>query len=175
MTYNARDIHGPTQSKAITDLIQSIFITELINPSKEIWFAFAWISNIDILDNTTRKFNSSHPEWPATHIKLDFILSSLLSTGTNLRFIIRRDGHNNYFIDKLNKLKKDYFDQLKWIIEPDFHLKGLVGEDYSLSGSMNLTNRGISSNDEHIIFRTHPSVVSQHRIELKEKWENKML
>ena len=34
MNYPERDLHGPNQAKAIIDLIQSIFISELLRPSK---------------------------------------------------------------------------------------------------------------------------------------------
>ena len=51
---------------------------------------------------------------------------------------------------KLQSLKARYGDLVKWTIEKSFHAKGLLGADYFLSGSMNLTLTGISVNGEHL-------------------------
>jgi hypothetical protein len=58
-------------------------------------------------------------------------------------------------------------DLLKWRIEKSFHARGLLGADYFLSGSMNLTLSGISINGEHLVFRTDPAAVAEQAIELE--------
>ena len=70
--------------------------------------------------------------------------------------IIREHGHNDYFRARLEALKARYGDLLKWTIEKSFHAKGMLGADYFLSGSMNLTLSGISVNGEHLVLRTDP-------------------
>ncbi len=52
----SRDLHGPAQSRAVRDLFQSLFAAELINPSPKLWLFFAWISDVEILDNSARQF-----------------------------------------------------------------------------------------------------------------------
>ena len=46
MNFPERDLHGPGQSRAIFELIQSIFVSELLNPNKILWLHFAWISDM---------------------------------------------------------------------------------------------------------------------------------
>ena len=65
MPTNSRDLHGPTQSRAIRDLFQSLFVAELINPSPKLWLFFAWISDVEILDNSARQFAVLEPDWPS--------------------------------------------------------------------------------------------------------------
>ncbi|MNL68304.1 hypothetical protein D3C87_1930110 [compost metagenome] len=68
-------------------------------------------------------------------------------------------------------MKAIFGDQVRWTIEKDFHAKGLLGADYFLSGSMNLTLNGISINGEHLVLRTDPASVAEQTIELESRWE----
>lgn len=171
MIHPSRDLHGPAQSRAVRDLFQSLFVAELVNPSPKLWLFFAWISDVDILDNSARQFAALEPDWPASAIRLSQVLRALLSRGVQIRLIIREDGHNDYFIARLNGLRVRFGDRIKWTIEKTFHAKGLLGADYFLSGSMNLTLNGISINGEHLVLRTDPAAVAEQAIELESRWE----
>ena len=171
----SRDIYGPGQAKAIKDLLQSILISELLENSEVIWLNFAWISDLEIFDNTSRQFNSFFPDWPADNIHLSLILKTLLSRGTNIKLVIRKHGHNEFFTNRLKKLKDTFQSNIKWTIKENFHEKGLLGKDYFLSGSMNLTFSGVSINDEHIHFRTDKHSVAQAHINFADKWEKELL
>jgi hypothetical protein len=167
----SRDLHGPAQARGVRDVFQSLFVAELLNPSPKLWLFFAWISDVDILDNSARQFAALEPDWPAAPIRLSQVLRALLSRGVQLRLIIREHGHNDYFIARLQTLKARYGDLLKWTVEKSFHAKGLLGADYFLSGSMNLTLSGISVNGEHLVLRTDPAAVAEQAIELETRWE----
>jgi phosphatidylserine/phosphatidylglycerophosphate/cardiolipin synthase-like enzyme len=101
-------------------------------------------------------------------------LRALLTRGVQIRLVIREDGHNDYFIARLQALKARFGDQIKWTVEKSFHAKGLLGADYFLSGSMNLTLNGISINGEHLVLRTDPAAVAEQSIELESRWEGQM-
>jgi PLD-like domain len=171
MSTPSRDLHGPAQSRAVRDLFQSLFVAELINPSPKLWLFFAWISDVEILDNSARQFAALEPDWPTTPIRLSQMLRALLSRGVQIRLIIREHGHNEYFIACLQSLKASYGGLVKWTIEKSFHAKGVLGADYFLSGSMNLTLSGISVNGEHLVLRTDPAAVAEQTIELESRWE----
>ena len=174
MPYPSRDLHGPAQSRAVRDLFQSLFVAELIHPSPKLWLFFAWISDIEIIDNSAREFAALQPDWPAAPIRLSQLLRALLACGVEIRLIIREDGHNDYFIARLQSLKERYGSQIKWTVQKSFHAKGLLGVDYFLSGSMNLTLNGISINGEHLVLRTDPAAVAEQTIELESRWEGQM-
>ena len=174
MLYPSRDLHGPTQSRAVRDLFQSLLIAELIHPSPKLWLFFAWISDVEIIDNSAREFAALEPDWPAAPIRLSQVLRALLARGVAISLVIRADGHNDYFIARLQTLKARYGDQIKWTVEKSFHAKGLLGADYFLSGSMNLTLNGISINGEHLVLRTDPAAVAEQSIELESRWEGQM-
>jgi hypothetical protein len=171
MASPSRDLHGPAQSRAVRDLLQTLFAAELLNPSPKLWLFFAWISDVEILDNSARQFAALESDWPAATIRLSDVLSALLRRGASIRLIIREDGHNDYFIARLRALKARYGDLIKWTIEESFHAKGLLGVDYFLSGSMNLTLNGISVNGEHLVLRTDPAAIAEQSIQLESQWE----
>jgi hypothetical protein len=168
----ARDLHGPAQSRAVRDLLQSLFAAELIHPSTRLWLFFAWISDVDVIDNSARHFAGLEPDWPATQIRLSQVLGALLSRGTQIRLVIREEGHNDYFIARLAALKARYGDNIRWAIEQSFHAKGMLGSDYFLSGSMNLTLNGISVNGEHLVLRTDPASIAEQSVQLEAQWES---
>ena len=65
MAADERDLHGPAQSRAVRDLFQCLLIAELFNPSPKLWLFFAWISDVEIIDNSARQFAALEPDWPA--------------------------------------------------------------------------------------------------------------
>jgi hypothetical protein len=166
-----RDLHGPAQARGVRDIFQTLFAAELISPSPKIWLFFAWISDVEILDNSCRCFAALEPDWPAAPIRLSQVLAALLARGSQVRLVIREHGHNEYFVARLTSLKERYGDLVKWRVEKDFHAKGLLGADYFLSGSMNLTLSGISVNGEHLVLRTDPAAIAEQAEQLELQWE----
>lgn len=167
----ARDLHGPGQSRAVRDLLQSLFAAELIHPSPKLWLFFAWISDVDVIDNSARHFAGLEPDWPGTQIRLSQVLDALLGRGAQIRLVIREEGHNDYFIARLTALKARHGDNIRWAIEQSFHAKGMLGSDYFLSGSMNLTLNGVSVNGEHLVLRTDPASIAEQSVQLESQWE----
>lgn len=173
MTYPSRDLHGPAQARGVRDLFQTLLAAELVSPSRKLWLFFAWISDVEILDNSARRFAAVEPDWPAGPIRLSQVLAALLARGTQVRLVIREHGHNEYFVQRLRVLRERWGDQVKWLVEKDFHAKGLLGDDYFLSGSMNLTRSGISVNGEHLVLRTDPAAIAEQAEQLEFQWEGK--
>ena len=165
-----RDLFGPSQATAIQDLLQSLFVAELICPSRKLWFAFGWISDIEILDNRSRQFSVLQPDWPAAMIRLSSVVEALLARGGSIAMVLRDVDHNRIFANKLAPLKEKFDQQLLYALEVDVHEKGLLGDDFLLSGSMNLTYNGITVNDEHLTLRTDKPSIEEWRLVLEKKW-----
>lgn len=166
---NSRDLTGPGQTRAIRDVLQSLFALELLRPSRRLWIGFGWISDIEILDNEARQFSALQPDWAAGSIRLSAVIEAIAAKGCEVVILIRDHSNNRGFIDRMRPLQRS--GRIRMIIAPDFHEKGLLGDDYVLSGSMNLTWNGVTVNDEHILLRTDPAAVAERRLQLEEKWE----
>ncbi|MFC1482244.1 phospholipase D-like domain-containing protein DpdK [Myxococcota bacterium] len=165
-----RDLSAPSQHRAIRDLLQSIFAMELLQPSNELWFLSAWVSDIEVLDNQARAFGDLVPDWPSAPIRLSRVLSEIASRGARLRIVTRDLSSNNHFLSALRPSSQLTANRLKIWKAPDFHEKGIVGTDYVLDGSMNFTQNGITVNDEHLIYRASPAAAAERRLTLNRRW-----
>lgn len=174
MTQLSRDIHGPVQSRAIRDVLQTLFAAELIEPSKPLWLCFAWVTDLRLLDNSARQFALLQPDWPAAPIRLSNVLDALLARGGQINVVIREHEHNATFITMLERLRGEHGTAIRWAVSDRFHAKGLLGDKYFLNGSMNLTVSGVSVNEEHVVLRLDPALLAQQRLEFTERWEGKL-
>ncbi len=174
MTQLSRDIHGPAQSRAIRDVLQTLFAAELLRPSKPLWLCFAWITDLQLLDNSARQFALLQPDWPAASIRLSTALGALLARGGQVNVVIREHEHNAAFISALQILRTEFGSSIRWAVGDNFHAKGLLGDSYFLNGSMNLTVNGVSVNEEHVVLRLDPALLAQQRLEFAERWEEKL-
>ena len=169
-----RDLFGPGQTGAIRDLLQSLFVAELLKPSRQLWLVFGWISDIEILDNRARQFSSLKPDWPTAGIRLSTVIEELIEKGGAVALVLRDVEHNRIFIDRLRRICERHPKKLQYVLESDVHEKGILADDFLLSGSMNLTFNGIAVNDEHITLRTDKASVEEWRLVLEQKWGGKL-
>ena len=88
--------------------------------------------------------------------------------------ILRDDPHNRPFAERLRRTSEGRRRSIHLLLEPDFHEKGLLGDDYSLDGSMNFTFRGITVNDEHLVYRTDLSAVAERHQVMERRWRAKL-
>jgi hypothetical protein len=167
-----RDLTGPLQANAIADLIQSIFVMEALAPSDPLWILSGWISDIPVIDNSAREFSMIDPDWPTGTVRLVQALSTLVSKGGRLAFVLRDVEQNHQFLDHLKPLKRDFPEQIWWALGEHEHIKGILGRDFHLSGSMNFTHRGIKVNGEHLIYRTAADKVAEQRLVLANQWQD---
>lgn len=169
-----RDLHGPTQSRAIRDLLQSLFVLESLRPSQPLWLLSAWVTDAPVIDNSARQFAAVDPEWHTGAVVLSDALRTLVQRGGTVHVITRPHEVNAAFIARMRALESTYRERLKVLVEDNFHDKGLVGVDYELAGSMNFTRAGINTNIEHIIFRTDAATVAERRLELNARWKDRL-
>jgi hypothetical protein len=168
----ARDLFGPGQTGAIRDLLQSLFFAELLKPSALLWLAYGWVSDIEILDNRARQFSPLNPDWPASGIHLSEIIQALIERGGKVALVLRDVEHNKSFLKRpaLASIKEKYPLDFRVALGADVHEKGILGDDFLLSGSMNLTFNGVTVNDEHLTLRTDRASVEEWRVALDQKW-----
>jgi len=164
-----RDLTGPSQAQSIRDLLQSLFLLEIVKPSKRVWLGSAWISDIPIINNRAKQCASFEPDWPEDYVSLVKVLEAIVKRGVELIIITRNDRPNQSFIEKI-KIVASKYPNLKLILKDEFHEKGLLGEDYELMGSMNFTRNGIEINDEHIKYTCDTEVAAQRQVEMMQKY-----
>jgi hypothetical protein len=166
---NSRRIRSG-QFLALADLLQSIFVTELIRPSNPLFISSPWISDLDLIDNSARQFAALAAAWPARSIRLSEILTTILERGGSVIVITGRSESNQSFLGVAREIESAHPRRFRVIIADDVHEKGICGDDFSLDGSMNLTYNGVRVNKEYVIFTTIPREVAERRMEFLHAW-----
>lgn len=135
----------------IREIIETILIAELVAPSESLWLVSPWITDLEILDNRAGQFSSLVPNWEPRRILLSEVFAAL-ALRSRVHVIARPVDHNQPFLRKMRDLAEAFEgDRRPHIATSEtLHLKGLLGQDYYLSGSMNLTYGGLETNDEGI-------------------------
>jgi hypothetical protein len=101
-------------------------------------------------------------------------LVTLAGLGTHIVIGTTTDAHNTRFLQRLELLFGDQRvdKRLTVSIDPseNLHTKALTGDDFALSGSMNITFNGIQIREELIDLRTEESYVAQARMDAYDRF-----
>lgn len=170
----SRDLSVPWQSQSMQDVLQALFLAELVSPSSELWFLSAWISDIEVVDNRARAFAGVRPDWPSAKIRLSTVIEALIARGGRVSIVMRDVDHNNSFLRRLEEIQRTARGHLGIAISETAHEKTIIGEDYIFSGSMNFTNSGLTWNAEHMLLRVDPARAANRRFVLQQQWKDKL-
>jgi hypothetical protein len=165
-----RFIHQRAGSHEIANLLQAIFVGELLAPSRVLYLVSPWISNVPILDNRAHAFVSLEPSWTHGEIRLVEVLERLMDMGCRLIVATRPDKHNLSFLRGLAQAGERLGVSPVIHQVEELHEKGILGDVFYLSGSMNLTFNGISINEEGVNYHTEDSVIAHTRGIFADRW-----
>ncbi|MBK6781953.1 MAG: phosphatidylserine/phosphatidylglycerophosphate/cardiolipin synthase family protein [Gemmatimonadetes bacterium] len=158
-----RHIHSRFGGAPIQELLQTIFAAELVLPSRCIWLVSPWISDIPVVDNRANGFLSLASGFERTRLSLSTILTMLLQRGTSVHVVTKPEEASKDFVERLLQRAGGSARRLRVRMDAPLHEKGLLGDGYYLSGSMNFTFNGIGFNQEAVHYFTRPEDVAENR------------
>jgi hypothetical protein len=158
-----------TGSTTIRELMQTMFVGELLQGGNPIWIVSPWISNVVVIDNRAGNFDSLNPEWGRREVRFADVLVSLMARGSLVNVVTRDQESNKGFLSSLNELTERHALEkyLAIRIHEALHTKGILLSRCLLMGSMNLTYNGLVINDESIEFSVDPADVANSRLEFR--------
>ena len=155
----------------IKGLLESLFAAELLSPSPKLYLVSAWIRDIHILDNRSGSYRGLDPAWGQRALRLSEVLRILLHRGSELVLAIREDQGNQDFARRLTcDLGDTELARVAVLTRADLHVKGLLGEGYAITGSMNFTNNGVENNEEFLRYETDPRKLAELRVEFEQAY-----
>lgn len=159
----------------IQELMQTMFVAEVLQPGEDIWIVSPWISNVVLIDNRSGNFDGLNPEWGRREIRLADVLVTLMSHGTKAQIVTRNESSNDSFRTKIADLARehDLEDSLSVHIHDPLHTKGILLTRCLLMGSMNLTYNGMQINDEWVEFSIDQADLVRTRLEFARYGEGK--
>ncbi|WP_404385237.1 hypothetical protein LL946_04615 [Knoellia locipacati] len=150
---------------AIVDVLAGVIASELCSPSPELWLVSGWVSDVTVLDNSSRQFDGLMGQDAGSSLTLSEVLQILATKGTEVHVALRDVEHNRDFLRRLGSSPR-----IHTYLSADLHEKILVGWDWTLKGSMNFTWNGLRRNEESIDLQVGPAVASTQRLELRTRW-----
>lgn len=81
MTVHYRRIFKSHQTGVATirELLQTMFVGEMLLVGKKIWIVSPWVSNVVLIDNRSGNFDTLNPEWSRREIRLVDVLVALMA------------------------------------------------------------------------------------------------
>lgn len=172
MTYLYRRIFKSQAAGATTiaELLQSMFVAEMLMSEGDLWIVSPWISNVALIDNRSGNFDSLNPEWGRRVVRLVDVLLALMSRGTTVNVVTRSDETNGAFIGRMQDMAQQLAleDYVSITMREKLHTKGVLLSNSLLMGSMNLTYYGMQINDEWVEFSVDPEDLASTRLEFKQ-------
>lgn len=159
-----------TGAITIQELIQSMFVAEMLISTGELWIVSPWISNVVVIDNRSGNFDALNPEWGRREVRLVDVLVALMTRGTTVRIVTRADETNRAFIGRMGDATSHLGleGQFSVTVRDKLHTKGLLLSNSLLTGSMNLTYNGLVINDEWIEFSLDSQELARTRLEFEQ-------
>lgn len=155
----------PRNGLAIVDVLAGLFASELCSPGPELWLVSGWVSDITVLDNSSRQWDGLIGQDTDSRLTLAGTLRLLASKGTEVHVALRDVEHNRDFLRRLAEASR-----IHTYLSEDLHEKLLVGWDWVLKGSMNFTWNGLQRNEESIDLQVGRTAASTQRLELRTRW-----
>jgi hypothetical protein len=151
------------------ELLQMLFVTELIAPSQILWITSPWISDIGVIDNRASGFDFG-TDWGPMEVPLSKVLSEIARRGGRVVVITTKDPSNDHFLRRLDdeKAAAGVSDAIRVVFDDDerLHEKAIVGDGFVVDGSMNLTFHGVYIRRERVNYSTDPAEVAQARVDM---------
>ncbi len=165
--------YGGGLSPAVADMLQIALAIELLSPSRRVWLVSPWVADLPVLDNRGGAFMAVGPGWPLRYVTLIEVIEVLLARGSTLTVVTRDEPSNAYFCSQMRQLEETYPSRCRLLIDPQVHEKGVVTDHAFLTGSMNYTFSGQSTNRELLTLETDAASVNQAQLELAGRypWE----
>lgn len=150
------------------ELLQLVFASELLMPSRCLWIVSPWLRDVPVLDNSTGSFLFLCPDFPRSEVRLSRVLRELIDRGTTVVIATRADSGNRQVLDGLQAVGRA--DAVMFHERSELHAKGIVGDRYSLIGSMNLTFNGLERLTEMLVFQNDRGSVEQLRLAFRREY-----
>lgn len=142
----------------LDELLQTVFVAELIAPSASVWLLSPWVTDIAVVDNRGGEISSVAPGAPRRELRLTEVLGRMVELGSTVTVVTRRGAEHN--LPVLSALRA-MSNVIRLVEDPDLHEKTLLTDRFVISGSMNFTWMGQQRNAERVTFSTDPNTIAR--------------
>jgi len=158
--------YGDGPSQQVSDVMQAVFVAELLAPSPSLWLVSPWVSDIPVVDNRGGEFGALLPGESCRQLTLSDLLLALAERGTRV-FVVSRDHPSNRFVlQRLGEAHKAGA-PINVQTRERIHDKGLLTSRFYLEGSMNFTFSGRELNEEGLTVNGAPDAIARMYVDFE--------
>ena len=161
---------------AARELLAWVFAAEAANPSEHIWVNMGWISDVVVFDASHGQFDAVSGRGNNGKMHVSDLFVVMARKGTKVSIVTRPDPSNEVFLEALKRKARgtEAQSRIRLHLSPDVHQKNIVGKDWFIDGSMNLTANGLDKNVESLTLTVDPQESAHMRTNISSTWEEKM-
>jgi phosphatidylserine/phosphatidylglycerophosphate/cardiolipin synthase-like enzyme len=169
MSGNRQFLQSATDSRnAMREVLQLLFATELLSPSKCLWIVSPWLRDIPIIDNSSGSFSTLCPDFQVSEVGLVAVVGELLNRGGQIVIATRPEAGNLQLLDSLRDRQSS--GKLLLVERAELHAKGIVGDRAALFGSMNFTFNGLQRLTEMLELQTKLDQIEKLRLTFRKEY-----
>ncbi len=158
-------------SDVISAMVQNVLASALLARPAQVYLISAWVSDVEVLDNTAGRFRALLPELPETGIRLSEALCELARGGSDVKVICWETDHNNTFRDRLVTRSSNLPIDIR--MAEHQHNKMLIIEGLAaITGSMNFTWYGFNENGEDVVLEREAARVAERLAYARRAWKD---
>ncbi len=170
---SSRQIHSNRTGARhqVRELLEAVFTAELTHHSRQLYLVSPWVRDIALIDNRSGGFRGLDPSWGRRCFGLVELLALLVERGCCVVVATRDEQNNRAFVRQLERrIGLGQRDRLRVVLAEELHVKGMVGDDYAITGSMNFTHYGLQHNDELVRYELDPERVGELKLSFRSEY-----
>jgi phosphatidylserine/phosphatidylglycerophosphate/cardiolipin synthase-like enzyme len=170
---SSRQIHSSRNGARhqVRELLEAVFASEIIHPSRELYLVSPWVRDLPLIDNCSGGFRGLDPSWGRRRFGLVDLLALLVERGCRVVVATRDETNNRAFVRQLEqKVGSGKPARLRVLFAEELHVKGMLGDDYAISGSMNFTHYGLQHNDELVRYELEIERVAELKLSFRNEY-----
>ena len=132
-----------------------------------------WITDIDVIDPTSGSFRAINPDRDGVFARLTSVLARLQELGTDVTVVTKPKDSSSFLRMLRSKSPPQPIGSsrgLQIVEREELHAKGLLGDDYCLSGSMNFSYSGMNKWDEALTFHTKKDEIAKLKLDFENEY-----
>ena len=160
-----------TGRRKLREVLSSQLISMIFSPG-DLWLASPWATDFDLLDNRSGSWNSLEAQWSFRFVRFSEVLIKLMESGCRVRIVTlgeRMDQYTQFFINRL-QVAIPNSEIFQHVLRDELHIKGILGPDFYLAGSMNSTYSGAYKNDEQLELKSVQSEIIEARLNYEQAY-----
>ena len=160
----SRQIHSSRYGARhqVRELLEAVFTAEVIHPSQQLYLVSPWVRDLPLIDNCSGNYRGLDSSWERRQFGLAELLAIIVERGSRVVVATRSSRDNEAFTIRLEQLVgQGVRSRLRIVFAEKLHVKGLLGDNYAISGSMNFTHYGLQHNDELVRYEVEPTRVAE--------------